>query len=112
APGQPAVAPDAAAQPDAAPLDATSRPEARMVLNELRQNGIVVDFGYELRDHRGPSHQPVFVVVAWATTRDGSRLEGEPAEAPSKKAAQRDAAERLLDRLSEHGLLGRPCVVR
>jgi Cft2 family RNA processing exonuclease/dsRNA-specific ribonuclease len=108
APAEPVLEPAGAARPDAVPLTTASRPEARMLLNELRQNGIVADFGYELRDHRGPSHQPIFVVVAWASVRDGSRLEGEPAEAPSKKAAQRDAAERLLDRLSEHGLVGRP----
>ena len=44
---------------------------AAMVLNELKQVGILQSFGYEVVNQDGPSHQPVFSIVAWATTPDG-----------------------------------------
>ncbi|MBI5535672.1 MAG: MBL fold metallo-hydrolase [Deltaproteobacteria bacterium] len=81
--------------------------EARALLNELRQVGIISDFGYRLEDRRGPSHQPVFAVIAWASLPDKSTIESDLAEAPSKKAAERDAAQRLVDRLADVGLVGR-----
>lgn len=72
--------------------------DARMRLNELRQLGVVEDFGYDVVDRRGPSHQPVFVVVAWANVPEG-RVEGTAVEARSKKQGEREAAEALLERL-------------
>ena len=36
-----------------------------MRLNELRQVGVIDDFGYELLERSGPSHQPIFVMGAW-----------------------------------------------
>ena len=44
---------------------------AAMVLNELKQVGILQCFGYEVASQDGPSHQPVFSIVGWATTPDG-----------------------------------------
>ncbi len=79
--------------------------EARMLLNELRQLGIIADFGYRIEDRRGPVHQPVFVIVAWARLPDGSTLEGDACESGSKKSAERDAADRLASRLATAGII-------
>ena len=61
---------------------------------------VVVDCGHELLDLAGPSHQPVFTMKAWAATSTGQRIETSPVQAPSKKAAQRLAAEHLLEVLT------------
>lgn len=76
-----------------------------MLLNELRQLGIIADFGYRIEDRRGPVHQPVFVIVAWARLPDGSTLEGDACESGSKKSAERDAADRLASRLATAGII-------
>jgi hypothetical protein len=77
---------------------------AAMAINELCQAGVLRAASYDLVDQSGPSHQPVFTVVAWATTPEGHTFRTEPVEAPSKKGAQRQAAERLLDLLVTAGL--------
>jgi Cft2 family RNA processing exonuclease/dsRNA-specific ribonuclease len=83
-----------------------ARGDARMRLNELRQVGVLEGFGYELIERRGPSHQPVFVVVAWAEAGSFGRIESARTEARSKKDAERAAAEGLMDRLEEVGVVG------
>jgi dsRNA-specific ribonuclease len=77
---------------------------AAMRLNELKQVGLLQDFGYDVVDQEGPSHQPVFSMVAWGTGEDGQRWTTEPVRTSSKKSCQRAAAERLLDLLVEHGI--------
>jgi hypothetical protein len=74
--------------PDAAP----QRPDARVQLNQWRQQQHLVNFGYELMDHHGPSHQPVFVMMAWAELPGGDRRITAPVTAGSKKEAQLAAA--------------------
>jgi Cft2 family RNA processing exonuclease/dsRNA-specific ribonuclease len=88
---QAGVAASVSTQPDAAP----PRPDARVQLNHWRQQQHLVNFGYELMDHHGPSHQPVFVMTAWAELPSGDRHITEPVTAGSKKAAQLAAAAAL-----------------
>jgi dsRNA-specific ribonuclease len=102
---QPAIA-TRQASTDSAPEPSTSR-NAAMVLNELTQAGLLQATGYELLDQTGPSHQPTFTVVAWATTSHGQTVRTEPTGAPSKKSAQRTAADRLLDLLVDEGITRR-----
>ncbi|MHB8901099.1 MAG: double-stranded RNA binding motif domain-containing protein, partial [Thermoguttaceae bacterium] len=90
----------ASAAADAPPKTQAGR-NAPMVLNELAQAGLLEATGYELLDQSGPSHQPTFVVVAWARLPGGRMVGTDPTQAPSKKTAQRLAAERLLDLLVE-----------
>lgn len=71
------------------------RPDARMQLNEWRQTKHLVSFGYDLVDHQGPSHQPVFVMIAWAELPSGNRCTTEPITAGRKKEAQIVAADAL-----------------
>jgi dsRNA-specific ribonuclease len=78
-----------------------------MVLNELTQAGLIQASGHDLIDQTGPSHQPSFTVVAWATVPDGRTLRTEPASASSKKSAQRAAADRLVDMLVREGITRR-----
>jgi dsRNA-specific ribonuclease len=78
-----------------------------MLLNELKQAGILQASGYEVVQEGGPSHQPVFATVAWATTPDGRTWRTVPVRASSKKAGQRSAAESLVDILVEQGVTGR-----
>jgi dsRNA-specific ribonuclease len=78
-----------------------------MVLNELKQVGILQSFGYEVASQDGPSHQPVFSIVGWATTPDGRTWRTAPVCASSKKLGQRSAAESLLDVLVEQGITRR-----
>ncbi len=52
----------------------------------------------------GPTHQPTFVMAAWAKLPDGRSLQSEPVGAPSKKAAQTAAADRLPAQLAAAGL--------
>ena len=80
---------------------------AAMVLNELRQAGVLTAAGYDVVHEEGPSHQPVFSTVAWATTPDGQNWRVSPVRASSKKAGQRSAAEQLLELLVAHGITGR-----
>jgi Cft2 family RNA processing exonuclease/dsRNA-specific ribonuclease len=90
-----------ARQPDGAAQPADAGPDARMQLNELRQRGFIEDFGYELLEQSGASHQPRFRMRAWAQAPGGAREAGPEAEAPSKKEAQLQAATQLLDLLHE-----------
>ncbi len=103
----------AAEAPQAAPLPQTTAAVASEAsrqrnpvgaLNELRQAGVLESAGFELLEQAGPSHQPTFMVVAWARLPDGRTLQSEPAGAPSKKAAQAASADRLLGRLADDGL--------
>ena len=82
----------------------TSGRNAAMAINELCQAGILQASSYDWLDQSGPSHQPVFTVVAWATTADGRTIRTESVQAPSKKTAQRLAADCLLDLLVAAGL--------
>ncbi len=86
----------AAPEASTAPADlGPQRPDARMQLNEWRQTKHLVSFGYDLIDHQGPSHQPVFVMTAWAELPGGHRCTTEPITAGSKKEAQMVAADAL-----------------
>ncbi|MGO8748618.1 MAG: putative dsRNA-binding protein [Thermoguttaceae bacterium] len=80
---------------------------AAMVLNELKQVGVLQSLGYEVASQDGPSHQPVFSIVAWTTTPDGRTWRSAAVSASSKKSGQRSAAESLLDVLVEHGITRR-----
>ncbi len=95
------------ATPQASESGVPSGRNPAMALNELRQVGVLQGTGYEVLDQSGPSHQPTFSMIAWATTADGHTLRSEPATAASKKSAQRAAAERLFDLLVAEGLTRR-----
>ena len=71
------------------------RSDARIQLNQWRQQNYVVNFGYDLVDHQGPSHQPIFVITAWAELPGGKRYTTDRIEAGSKKEAQLAAADAL-----------------
>lgn len=88
------------------PSPTTGRAPA-MAINELCQAGLLKSTGHELLDQAGPSHQPTFRMIAWATTDDGRTFRTEPAIASSKKAAQRLASELLLDLLVAEGITRR-----
>jgi Cft2 family RNA processing exonuclease/dsRNA-specific ribonuclease len=103
-PDKPAAETPAAAT---SPAEPHSGENPAMALNELRQAGLLAGSGYELLDQRGPSHQPTFVVVAWARLPDNRMMRSEPASAPSKKAAQTTAANQLLTLLADEGLTRR-----
>ena len=47
---------------------------APMALNELKQNGILESFGYDAVQEGGPSHQPVFSIVAWTDHAGWAKL--------------------------------------
>jgi dsRNA-specific ribonuclease len=84
--------------PPAAPLHPETtpqRPDARMQLNQWRQQKHLVNFGYDLVAHQGPSHQPVFVMTAWAELPGGDRRTTDRVTASSKKEAQVAAASAL-----------------
>ena len=80
---------------------------AAMALNELEQTGVLQAFGYEVVDAGGPSHLPVFTIVAWALLPGGETVRGDAVRASSKKAGQRSAADALLDLLVEQGITRR-----
>jgi hypothetical protein len=86
--GPPVAVDRQAGVPDAAP----QRQDARVQLNHWRQQRHLVNFGYEIMDHHGPSHQPVFVMTAWAELPGGDRRITDPVTAGSKKEAQLAAA--------------------
>ena len=99
--------PAATAEPAEVALEPSSGRNAAMVLNELAQVGLLQAFGYDLLDQTGPSHQPTFATVAWATIPDGRTLRTEPINASSKKSGQRAAADRLLGLLVDEGITRR-----
>lgn len=81
------------------PAEATAGRDPRSLLNELRQVGVIDDYGLELVESRGPSHRPAFVVVGRATLPGGDVVSTAELEGPSKKAAQRTAAGALIEEL-------------
>lgn len=89
------------------PVPADGERNAAMVLNELKQARLLQTSGCDVVQEGGPSHQPVFAAVAWATTPAGQTWRTDPVRASSKKSAQRSAAERLLKILVEQGITGR-----
>ncbi|MCZ6874659.1 MAG: MBL fold metallo-hydrolase [bacterium] len=76
--------------------DVPSSSDARVTLNEMKQQGLISDFGYEQGETLGPSHQPVFTLRCWAITPLGNQIDGPDVQAASKKTAQRDSAAQLL----------------
>jgi dsRNA-specific ribonuclease len=66
----------------------------------MRQVGFIEDFGYELVERSGPSHQPTFVVAAWAQKSGGDRVQTDKVSAAAKKSAERQAAQLLVDVLA------------
>jgi Cft2 family RNA processing exonuclease len=76
-----------------------------MLLNEMRQLQVIGDFGYDLKACTGPSHQPLFTIVGWATLESGERVEAPPVQSAAKKAGRRQAAEALVAELREMGAL-------
>lgn len=110
-PSEPTVETQQGAQPIKPPVEPTSEApsgrNASMVLNELAQVGLLQATGYELLDETGPSHQPTFTMVAWATLPDSRTVRTEPINASSKKSGQRTAADRLLDLLVDEGITRR-----
>jgi dsRNA-specific ribonuclease len=98
------TADDATTPPPSRTSDAAAVANAASRLNELTQAGVLQNTGYEHVGQAGPSHQPTFTVVAWAKTHDGRTLRTDPAQAPSKKTAQRAAAGYLLNLLVDEGI--------
>lgn len=76
--------------------------DPRVTLNEMKQQGVISNFGYETGDTQGPSHQPVFTMRCWAITTQGRRIDGPAVQAASKKQAQHQAAASLLNTLTPH----------
>ncbi len=106
-PGEPEAEPSLAAPATQSATEPPAGPNPVSAINELRQAGLLEAAGYDLLDQKGPSHQPTFVMTAWAKTPDGGTLRSEPTGAPSKKAAQTAAAERLLLLLVAEGITRR-----
>lgn len=75
-----------------------------MLLNELRQIGLLQTFDYSLTSTSGPSHQPVFTIVCYAILENGERIESNPVSASAKKEARREAAAGLVERLTAAGI--------
>jgi dsRNA-specific ribonuclease len=90
--------------PSETPATQAGQRNAAMLLNELKQAGVLQGVGYEVVQQDGPSHNPVFSTVAWATTEDGQSWTTDPVRTSSKKSGQRAAADRLLDLLVEQGI--------
>ncbi len=87
--------------PSLAPAGGTT--DLRGRLNELRQLGVIADFGYEVLEQRGPSHQPIFVMRGWwlPAAAGEERRHTAAIEARSKKDGEREAAARLYEALRE-----------
>lgn len=78
---------------------ASDNPDPRTLLNQLQQQGRIKDLGYELQEHTGPSHQPVFRYIARAVTRTDHPVQTEVVEGASKKECRKNAAMSLLSLL-------------
>ena len=89
----------------AAPGEAHGKRDAMMLLNEMRQLSLLRDFDYTVQSTTGPSHQPYFEIVGRAVLEDGDTVETEPVVAAAKKAGRRLAAEKLVEKLREIGML-------
>jgi dsRNA-specific ribonuclease len=77
----------------------SNQPDPRTVLNQLQQQGRIKDSGFELQEHTGPSHQPIFRYIAWAITSTDTHVKTEIVEGASKKECRKNAAESLLELL-------------
>jgi dsRNA-specific ribonuclease len=97
--------PDADLEKAPAAQDCHSSPDPMMLLNEMRQIGVIRDFGYELQSSEGPSHQPLFTIAGWVDLENGERIEAEPTVSASKREGRRKAAEALIACLRQEGHL-------
>lgn len=75
-----------------APRSAPGTRDPRAVLNEMRQNGLIEGYGYELVERRGPAHAQEFVVRGWVEARSGERFWTESVAGQNKKDAESIAA--------------------
>jgi dsRNA-specific ribonuclease len=89
---------EAPGSPALVPSEVTSR-EPRSVLNELRQRGELMDYGFTLERVEGPPHAPVFHMKGFVERMGGARVEIAGVEAASKKEGERLVAQQLLQRL-------------
>lgn len=109
-PSEPTLETEASAVASPVQVAVTSEPvtgpNPAAALNELTQAGLLQANGYELLDQSGPSHQPTFTTIAWATMSDGRTIRSEPISGSSKKSRQGAAAGRLLDLLVQEGITG------
>jgi Cft2 family RNA processing exonuclease/dsRNA-specific ribonuclease len=100
---QPQPQPQPTAGPSA-PVD-INQPDPRPILNQMRQQGVLLDFGYELVSQAGAQHQPIFVMQGWALLRSQERVTGGAVKAPSKKRAEQESAKALFVALQERGFV-------
>ncbi len=80
--------------------------DPQKTLNEMRQHGIIGDFGFRVLETRGPSHQPVFVMEGWVMELSGRELKSGLVEGSSKKGVKLKAARALVVALVDVGLCG------
>ncbi len=78
---------------------ASNQPDPRTLLNQLQQQGRIKDLGYELQEHTGPNHQPVFRYIARAVTSKDQPVQTEIIEGASRKECRKNAAISLLSLL-------------
>ncbi len=78
----------------------------QITLNEMRQNGIIKDFGFRVLQTIGPSHQPVFVMEGWVQAESGPELKSESVQSSSKKQGKQDAARALMKVMMDAGMCG------
>ena len=67
-----------------------------MILNELKQQAIIKEFGIDLLKKSGDSHCPMFTMIAWVVDKNGERILGDYQSAPSKKVCKNLAAYSLI----------------
>ncbi len=105
----PTELPSPAPPTDAAVVSAalgTVTGEPRSMLNELRQKGLLRDYGFSLERTEGPSHAPRFHFSGYAVRPTGERIAIEGITAASKKEGERITAHRLVERLLSTSLAG------
>jgi dsRNA-specific ribonuclease len=77
----------------------------RSDLNNLRQQGVLSDFGYEVTAKQGPDHKPSFIMRGWAKIKEGKMLQTEPIVVEAKKEGALQCANALWEMLRNCGII-------
>ena len=75
--------------------------DRRNDLNQMKQMGVLLDFGYELLERKGTPHEPVFTMQGWFEVPDSPKRVTGQVTAGSKKECQKLCADLIFEMFCE-----------
>jgi dsRNA-specific ribonuclease len=94
--------PESPVQEKIKPLTNSVSQDRRPDLNNLRQQGVINDFGYDVVAKEGPDHEPTFTMMGWAKLPNDTMLQTGKIVAEAKKEGALQCANVLWELLKEN----------